>query len=311
VVNPGGGFEFPTVWTSVQAASTWNMTNQDFAYRLEGSESSTAHSLGDRVWNDTDHDGIQDSGEPGKAGVAVQLYSNSACSGAPAASDTTDISGIYGFANLSSGTYCLQFTRPSGWTISPQNKGSNEAKDSDANPTTGRITGISLTANNLSQDVGLYTAGPSESYVFLPFVPRTVTNAGYVASKVVRTGEEGQVEHPAGAKIFVPRGAVPPTASGAAGEMLFTIEKGRPQDFGASSTPPTGWQFVGDVFQMTPEGFTFEMPVQAPMPLPEGFDTSGKELVMFDYDQEAGKWVQVGGRVDADGKTFTADMLHL
>jgi uncharacterized repeat protein (TIGR01451 family) len=36
VINPGGGFGFPTTWTSVQDPSTWAMTYHDFAFRLEG-----------------------------------------------------------------------------------------------------------------------------------------------------------------------------------------------------------------------------------------------------------------------------------
>lgn len=36
VINPGGGFGFPDVWTSVQSVSTWGLTQQDFAFRLEG-----------------------------------------------------------------------------------------------------------------------------------------------------------------------------------------------------------------------------------------------------------------------------------
>jgi len=39
VINPGGGFGgWPTVWTSVQDPSTFHLTQQDFAFRLEGKE---------------------------------------------------------------------------------------------------------------------------------------------------------------------------------------------------------------------------------------------------------------------------------
>jgi len=36
VINPAGGFGFPTTWTSVQASTTWALAEQDFAFRLEG-----------------------------------------------------------------------------------------------------------------------------------------------------------------------------------------------------------------------------------------------------------------------------------
>jgi N-acetylneuraminic acid mutarotase len=36
VINPGGGFGFPAIWTSVQVTSTWGQDYHDFAFRLEG-----------------------------------------------------------------------------------------------------------------------------------------------------------------------------------------------------------------------------------------------------------------------------------
>ena len=42
VINPGAGFGFPTVWTAVTDASTWVLTQQDFAFRLEGTAEDTA-----------------------------------------------------------------------------------------------------------------------------------------------------------------------------------------------------------------------------------------------------------------------------
>jgi hypothetical protein len=36
VINPGGGFGFPTTWTPITDASTWGISDQDLAFRLEG-----------------------------------------------------------------------------------------------------------------------------------------------------------------------------------------------------------------------------------------------------------------------------------
>jgi photosystem II stability/assembly factor-like uncharacterized protein len=36
VINPGGGFNFPTNWTSIRDGSTWNLTEQDLAFQLVG-----------------------------------------------------------------------------------------------------------------------------------------------------------------------------------------------------------------------------------------------------------------------------------
>ncbi len=87
-------------------------TNVDFGYR------STA-SLGDRVWTDSDGDGVQDVGETGINGVRVYVDSNG--NGAydaatePAATTATD--GNYTITNLVAGTYTVRLdasTLPAG-----------------------------------------------------------------------------------------------------------------------------------------------------------------------------------------------------
>jgi hypothetical protein len=114
-------------------------------------------SLGDYVWHDENENGIQDADEQGKAGIDVDLYANGDCSGSPIDSKTTDTGGKYLFSELNRGTYCLQFSKiPDGWEISPKDQGEDDALDSDADPTTGRITNINLTADDLDEDMGLY-----------------------------------------------------------------------------------------------------------------------------------------------------------
>jgi hypothetical protein len=147
---------------------------------------------------------------------------------------------------------------------------------------------------------------------YLPVVRRgQAGSGGSVASKVVRTSQEGLLQHPAGASVFVPRGAVPKTRTGGEGEMLFTVERGTPQDFGVPNTPAPGWQFLGDIFSMGPDGFIFETPIVTTIPLPRGFDRARSEVAMFDYDPQAGRWETVGGRVNGDGISVSADALHL
>lgn len=83
--------------------------------------------IGDRVWNDTDEDGIQDSGEPGLAGVKVDLETYigppsptpaqladpanwSTSSTTPAtASMVTNVAGGYSFTGLVPGYYRVKF----------------------------------------------------------------------------------------------------------------------------------------------------------------------------------------------------------
>ena len=75
-------------------------------------------SIGDYVWNDSNNaNGIQDSGEPGIAGVIVQLRD---AAGLTIAQDTTNASGNYSFDEMNPGTYCLYFDS----TSFPQGTGS-------------------------------------------------------------------------------------------------------------------------------------------------------------------------------------------
>jgi hypothetical protein len=177
-----------------------------------------------------------------------------------------------------------------------------------------RVENMGINGAGGGDDVCLYFFGfgaaaeaPGPHRVYLPLV----TNPYVVASRVIGTSEEGVVEHPSGAEIYVPRGAVPLNLAGAGGEMLFTIEQGSPEQFGVPSTPPSGMQLVGDMHSMGPEGFIFEIPIRATMPLPDGFDLEHYDVRMFDYDRVAEEWVEVGGRVSEDGTALSADVLHL
>ncbi len=115
---------------------------------------------GDLVWQDSDWNGIQDPGEPGVKGIAVDLYARRDCGGAPVASDVTDANGNYLF-RVDPGTYCAQFTGiPQGWSFASQDQGPDDALDSDADPETGQVRNMVIAdgAGDLDQDVGLRAA---------------------------------------------------------------------------------------------------------------------------------------------------------
>jgi hypothetical protein len=114
-------------------------------------------SLGDFVWDDLNEDGIQDSGEPGIPGVTVWLFQGCGASG-PITSTTTDSNGEYLFADLDPGDYFVKFDLPSGYTFSPQDQGSNDAVDSDADQSTGMTVCTTLDAgeNDMTWDAGMH-----------------------------------------------------------------------------------------------------------------------------------------------------------
>jgi hypothetical protein len=137
------------------------------------------------------------------------------------------------------------------------------------------------------------------------------TDTPQIATQVVKTSQEATISHPSGSSIYVPRGAVPPSADSAEGEMLFTIETGTLEAFGVPRTMPTGWELASEVHSMGPEGFIFANPVTATIPLPANLDVAKYDFCMFDYDRTEGKWRSVGGKVNADKKSLSVDVVHL
>ena len=88
--------------------------------------------IGNKAWVDSDGDGIQDAGEPGLAGVTVDLYQ---IDGALISSTTTDVNGEYSFTNLAPMDYYLEFSSaPAGFSLTLQDQGGDDVNDSDADP---------------------------------------------------------------------------------------------------------------------------------------------------------------------------------
>ena len=112
--------------------------------------------LGDRVWLDSNTNGIQDASETGGvSGATVRLYD---ASSNLITSTQTDAGGNYQITGLGAGTYFLEFLPPTNYYISPQDQGSDDTADSDADPTNGRTATFSVAAgtNDFSWDAGLY-----------------------------------------------------------------------------------------------------------------------------------------------------------
>lgn len=116
--------------------------------------------LGDRVWLDSDIDGVQDGGESGVNGVTVRLFhSDGSPAGAPTTTaDLAGVAGYYSFTNLTPGSYYVVFSNlPADHSFTRQNLGSDSA-DSDVNPASGQTAIINLGSgqNDLTWDAGIY-----------------------------------------------------------------------------------------------------------------------------------------------------------
>lgn len=115
----------------------------------------TPASIGNYVWHDQDGDGIQDAGEPGLQGVTVELYDSS---DTLQDTTTTNASGLYTFTHLFPGNYYVQFIKPAGYEFTAQDQGTDDAKDSDADQSTGKtaVTSLSEGESDMTWDAGLY-----------------------------------------------------------------------------------------------------------------------------------------------------------
>jgi hypothetical protein len=109
-------------------------------------------SLGDRVWSDTNANGIQESGETGTAGLTVDLYDSTSTT--LIRSTTTGADGLYSFTGLTPGDYVVKFTKPLDAYFSELGNGTTST-DTDAG-SDGYTDVITLASgeNNISIDAG-------------------------------------------------------------------------------------------------------------------------------------------------------------
>ena len=117
----------------------------------------TTGSIGDKVWNDINNNGIQDAGELGVAGVVVTLYAADGIT--IVATTTTNALGNYTFTNIVAGAYVVGFSNlPAGYVFSSPNQGTDYTTDSDADIATGKTVTILLQSgqSNLTVDAGVH-----------------------------------------------------------------------------------------------------------------------------------------------------------
>ena len=125
-------------------------------------------SIGDKVWRDANHNGVQDTGEEGIGKIKVMLYD--AISNTLLASTTTNAGGNYLFSNLDPGSYYLKFDKTSvkftdakgltyamnDWKWGVKNTGTNDFIDSD-------VKGDGVSKVNLTQtDATFLSSGEND-----------------------------------------------------------------------------------------------------------------------------------------------------
>jgi len=122
-----------------------------------------ASAIGDRVWEDTNENGLQDAGEPGIPGWPVRLIGTDVDGNAVDLSTVTDANGEYMFTDLASGEYQVIFDPAhlganSTFTTAQVDAGAQPAKDSDADPTTGKAPKLTLGVDSTDKtwDAGVH-----------------------------------------------------------------------------------------------------------------------------------------------------------
>ncbi len=141
-----GGAMVSTILTSGEADLTWDAG----LYRPA--------TLGDRVWQDTNSDGLQTSGEAGFADVTITLDGRTGAGATVTLTTTTDASGFYTFTTLAPGVYTVTVTAPDGYVFTQRHAPqATAATNSDAD-STGVMDRTTLTSGeeDLSWDAGLY-----------------------------------------------------------------------------------------------------------------------------------------------------------
>ncbi|RNC67961.1 MAG: hypothetical protein ED859_12155 [Desulfuromonadales bacterium] len=185
--------------------------------------------IGDKVWNDLDKDGVQDGNEPGLPNVKVELYT---CAGVKVAETFTNANGIYSFS-VEPGDYYVKFYTPTGYAFSPADQGGNDALDSDANTSTGQTICTTLTAgeNDTTWDAGMY------------LMPATIGDKVWndLDKDGVQDGNEPGLPN-VKVELYTCAGVkVAETFTNANGIYSFSVEPG---DYYVKFTLPTGYSFT-------------------------------------------------------------------
>jgi hypothetical protein len=168
-------------------------------------------SIGDRVWQDTDGNGIQDSGEAGIPGALVALYDGI---GNPVSATFTDLNGDYSFAGLTWGDeYYARFIPPTGFSVAPQDQGGDDSVDSDVDPVTWKTRTLRLTElrDQARWDAGMVPEclGPDEP-VYLSEVSLTSDGNEFPVLTFLDANQGGQVT---GYNVYRSSDAAAPPAS--------------------------------------------------------------------------------------------------
>lgn len=156
---PAGPVVLPPIVTPVNVVATPAVPSAGVLAAVSADAVSTVQplvaSIGDRVWLDSDADGVQDEGEGGLANVVVRLVTGD---GTVRATTITDSAGAFRFAAIDPGTYAVEVVTPDGHDLSPRGAAADPTLDSDVDPVGRRTQVITVAggADVVDLDVGVF-----------------------------------------------------------------------------------------------------------------------------------------------------------
>lgn len=152
--NPGAGLATGLGISSVLNLTTTPVIDQDFGYTQQDvlDTPTDLGVLGDRVWLDTNGDGVQDTGEPGIPGVTVELYDSTGTT--LIATTTTGFDGQYLFPNLPTSSGGITYTVKIDTTTLPPGLSQTFDYDGLGTPNESQRTLTDAAPIQLDQDFG-------------------------------------------------------------------------------------------------------------------------------------------------------------
>ncbi|HEY1190028.1 MAG TPA: SdrD B-like domain-containing protein, partial [Gemmata sp.] len=237
VTGPDGSYQFPGLKPSTYfvyfEGTGWQFISSDLVVSPESGEAVEADigayrpvTVNGFVWDDTNPNGQQDSGEVGRPDVVVELQGAGAT-----VSTKTDTAGRYTF-EVRPGGYALVVSAPAGQTFTKQDRG-DDATDSDVSVATagspGGTVSLSLTSGQslVAVDAGFVPVTPNKSPAAVPDSAEVVPGSD-VTVAVLNNDSDPDADPLTITAFTQPAGGgTPVTVSGDGKGLVFTA----PADF--------------------------------------------------------------------------------
>ena len=214
-------------------------------------------SIGDRVWEDINGNGIQDTGERGLSGINIQLKGVSTQNNVIVQSARTDANGQFLISGLIPGRYEAEIILSDGYVLTPAKRGMSFEKDSDFDELT-RLSQFDLMSGEVKMDIdaGLFLYGQIGDLVW----------EDLNCDGIRQINEPGVGDVSVRLEGFNHLGTVIDTFTRSNSQGFYVFDKLRPGDYRISVVPLSGYEFSAAMMSfMTIESGTIIDDADAPL----------------------------------------------